>query len=352
MKRYLIIIILLSLASGASAADFGNLAVSVENLKRMDNSLDIQPVPVLYPPDRYSPPDDISTEYSAAFSVSDPGQSEALFRKLRGYRILFVPGFLSNLTVNPGFVEGSAESSGGGDYFNAQIAWLRAGGVDAWIVDIESEEGSQFNAKRITQSVISSPKPVIIVAHSKGGVDTLEALLSDNQTDGKVAGVITIQSPLLGTPVADFVLENGFLSTLLRRALITLGGSDRSLRDLSVKRRRSYFQDNSAAISGLTARTPFICFGSWVGSGGFTLGATHDYLQGLGMDNDGLVPARNTALPGSWTIAVGGLDHQITVKDNASSGFDRIRFLKTLLGLLDARISGIPRPVLAPAAEM
>lgn len=337
---------MLVLAGGARAADFGALAVNAGELMAMGGEQYLSPVPAIVLADeaRNRGVTDISAEYAALYSGGTV-QNKDFFNRLRGYRVLFVPGFLSDPTVNPALVDPRVKS--GGTYFTSQVAWLRALGVDAAIVGIESEASCKANAEKIAHSVLRSPKRVIIVAHSKGGLDTLEALLSDHGAAARAAGVITLQSPFAGSPVADCILENSFLSGLLRQALAILGGSDASLRDLSVKARSAYLQDKASAIAGLTMRVPFICFGSRVDSARSMLYATHRFLRQLGLANDGVVPEKNTALPGSWSVSAARIDHSMTVYDDIP-GFDRIKFLETLLKVLDARISFRPGGISAP----
>ncbi|MCX5792168.1 MAG: hypothetical protein NTY45_08150 [Elusimicrobia bacterium] len=285
---------------------------------------------------------DLTAEYLAAFSGSGPEKDETLLRTLRGYRILFVPGFLSDVMVNPALLDKRVKIRLG-TYFDSQIAWLRAGGVDARIVNIESEESVEFNAVRIAESINRSPLPVILIAHSKGGLDALEALLAWEKTAGKVSGVITIQSPFLGTPMADYVLKNRFFDTTLWAALALLGGSEMSLLDLSTDTREIYHRDNAAAIAGLTAKIPFICFGSWIDNDerqmDTELALIRDFLLAFGLNNDGVVPSGSALLPGAYSIVVEGPDHMVTVKDEARLNLDRIKFIKILLELLGARIA-------------
>ncbi len=284
-------------------------------------------------------PGDISAEYERIFPEKTRAQGGTVPLQLGEYRVLFVPGFLSNSSVAPELLDKSPQMPKK-PYFYSQIAWLRSNGIDARIVDIRSESSVVDNAARVAESVRRSPGPVIIVAHSKGGLDTLEALLAEPDLDAKVAGVITIQSPFKGTLIADYVLENWL--TTMWTALSILGGSELSLLDLTVDTRTRYQQDNAEGIAYLTARVPFVSFGSWVdnddGSMDTENAMIRNFLLEHGMKNDGVVPTESALLPGAYTITAGTPDHNATISESSRIPFDRIAFINTLFELLLARL--------------
>jgi len=275
--------------------------------------------------------------YVSVFKSVKSGFNAAQLEKLSAFRILFVPGFLSNsLQYSP-----KAEKGPLGlipTFFDEQLNWLRAQGLDAAIVPIESEAGIAHNAGLIQAAVKKSRKPVIMICHSKGGLDTLEGLLTSAAMRGKVKGAVFIQSPFYGSPIADLILKSDVSAIPAKVALQALGGSLKSLDDLAVKGRKDYQSRNADAILAVTSAIPVISFGSYKNKEknriDTVLKLFRDLMADAGIKNDGLVPVSSAMLPGSNKISVGGVDHAATVLAVAVPEFDRTRFIQTMLVML------------------
>ncbi|MEI7530009.1 MAG: tyrosine-protein phosphatase [Elusimicrobiota bacterium] len=310
-----------------------------------------------------APGTDITAEYKdilRSVAAARDRAGDIRYRQLSGYRILFVPGFMTNPSINPGLVYKSAgsgvapEGSFMPTYFYEQIKWLRANGLDAGIVKIESEAGIKYNANLIEAAIQLSPTPVIIISHSKGGLDTLETLVRRPNLRDKVKGLVSIQSPYYGTPIADWVLSHEHsLSPMSALVLKLMGGSMQSVNDLSVKSRLAYQAENADAIAAITAAIPTISFGAWKneekGVMDTNFETTRDLMLGWGIKSDGLVPVNSEMLQGANQIAVEGLDHLATVLEVKKPAFDRVDFFRTLLTLLMEK--GVPALEAAPKPE-
>ena len=148
---------------------------------------------------------------------------------------------------------------GGFISFYTQMRDFDARGVDYRSASLVSEafdtsESVEHNAAAILKLLRKTKKKVIIVSHSKGGLDTLHALLAAPELWGKtVIGWVALQAPFHGSPVADptFSAANDFL-------LEVLGGNGQSARDLRTETRAPYMEANAERISALTARIPVI----------------------------------------------------------------------------------------------
>jgi len=119
---------------------------------------------------------DITGKYSAALEALNKPFSQQQFNKLQNYKVLLVPGFLTRIELGLNI------------YFSNYINWFEQSGIDYEIVDMRTGSSMQENGAVIAQAVMDSPKPVILIAHSKGGTDTLEALLNYQQIQAKVKG--------------------------------------------------------------------------------------------------------------------------------------------------------------------
>ena len=66
-----------------------------------------------------------------------------------------------------------------------------------------------------------SGKQVLLLGHSKGGVDAAAALsLYWSELKGKVAGLALVQSPYGGTPVASDILREGQIADKETRRIV------------------------------------------------------------------------------------------------------------------------------------
>lgn len=118
----------------------------------------------------------------------------------------------------------------------------------------DTVESVEHNAAAILKVLRKTKKQVIIVSHSKGGLDTLDALIGAPKLWGDtVIGWIALQAPFYGSPAADptFSTANDFL-------LEALGGNGQSADDLKTETRKAYMLENEARIAALTARIPII----------------------------------------------------------------------------------------------
>ena len=150
-------------------------------------------------------------------------------------------------------------------YFDAQgIAYRNLSAVSE---AFDTSASVEHNAAALLKVLRRTKKQVIIVSHSKGSLDTLEALLGAPGLVGtKVIAWVAIQAPFYGSPVADstFAPVNGFL-------LEALGGNGQSVEDLKTKVREPYIEANKVRIEALTARIPVIsAYSTYEATGGVT----------------------------------------------------------------------------------
>ena len=276
--------------------------------------------------------DDLTKTYQQVWEDIDSHFTEATVQRLRGYTILFIPGFLSNAVIDMG------EKIRLGEYFDEQMTWLASLGIETERVDIESEGSPQENAIRIVRSIHASQKPVLILAHSKGGLDTLEALLTHKEILEKVRGFLPIQSPFFGSPLADWVSEDRVLNVVSKNLLEALGGTKASLESLQTGFRHDYFLLHESAIYEILEVIPTISISTWKKNEEWEWDSVLEWLRNImesrGILSDGAVPKESAIYPHTDFITLEGVDHVMTVMHCSISEFDRVRFTKTLLVLL------------------
>jgi len=244
--------------------------------------------------------------------------------ELKGYKILFVPGFLSNL------YDLSHTGMARQLYFSAQIEDLRTNGLDAELASTSGVGLPAENAKIIQEAVSASTMPVIIVAHSKGGIDSLEALISYTPMRRKVKGLVAIQTPFFGSEIADAILKRESFSEKAGDLMKKLGGNRETLSSLGTKTRKDYYGKRKGEIDRVASSIPVLSFATRLNKA-TPLKPLGDYLRGKGLESDGLVPVRSAMLPGAKRVIVDGSDHAMTVFRVPYGNMDRIAMTRTLL---------------------
>lgn len=254
-------------------------------------------------------------------------------KALRGYKVMLIPGYLGNLYP---------------DYYDDHLRWLAAIGVDHEKLAVNAGDRSAINGPIIAAAIRQSAKPVILITHSKGSVDALEALLSEAGVRAKVKGWLSLQGTFLGSPVADKLLDGSLINPLISSVILTfLGGTRESALDLTTGAAHTYYRKHAAAIAPLLREVPAIAFASAVDRTAHDQPATaleipHDLMAREGIRNDGLVPLEAAVLPGMDFVKVSGVDHIAPVMASRQP-LNRVRMTQALLLALGAPWRGLPR---------
>jgi hypothetical protein len=117
-----------------------------------------------------------------------------------------------------------------------------------------TSDGVEHNAAAILALLRNTDQKIVLVTHSKGSLDTLQALLEAPELWGDtVIGWVALQAPFFGSPLADPIPPsmNGLL-------LGALGGNGQSVEDLKTTTRGVYMARHRAQIEKLTATIPVI----------------------------------------------------------------------------------------------
>lgn len=266
--------------------------------------------------------------------VDDCALGAAQINVLRQHQVVLVPGYFSNL--DPA-------------YFAEQLRWFASIGVDREKAAIQPGQSVAINAKIVAAAIRKSQRPVILISHSKGSVDALEALRAEPSLHGKVRGWISLQGAFFGSPVADMLLDGSTLDPLLALAILGfIGGSVESAQGLTTGASRVYYRDHKTAIDAIVRGIPAIAFTSTLD--GTRNGARiktqleipHELMKRRGIRSDGLVPVDAAVLPGMNFVTVAGVDHIAPVMP-AAERFDRIRMTRSLLLLaLESQLRNLP----------
>ncbi|WP_239672779.1 esterase/lipase family protein [Mangrovibacillus cuniculi] len=159
---------------------------------------------------------------------------------------------------------------------------------------------------------------VVVVAHSKGGIDTQSAIVH-NGASPYIARVITLSTPHYGSQLADLAYSNG--ASWLASIIGSKNDATYSLQTGYMSYYRSQ-TDNRPERSSV----PFYTFGgtSWGGFGG-SLYWGGLYLSSYGQ-NDGAVTVTSSRLPYATELRVGKWDH-----GNIKTGTSTFNLFKSYL---------------------
>ena len=264
----------------------------------------------------------------AAKSSEAAATDRALAQMLEGKRVLIAYGLVGELLA--------AMHRFGVDYMKSQAAWLRRDiGAEVSVVRLATAAAVADNAHRIAEVLCQDERPAVVIAHSKGGLETLTALMNRRAAQ-RCAAFIAIQSPFLGSPVADFLVAAAPLHATVKGSLRLLrAGSGAGLHDLTTAARQSWMERHRDQIAGLVENIPTVCCATAVSKS--TIGPDRRYLalarwierQGFG-PNDGMVPVSSALLPGARHWVLGG-GHRGTV--SKGRGRDPVGLLRRLLAL-------------------
>ncbi|KAK3138036.1 hypothetical protein QOZ80_5AG0363650 [Eleusine coracana subsp. coracana] len=165
---------------------------------------------------------------------------------------LFIPGLFSNHSPL---------------YFINTKRFFSKMGLTCHVAKIHSEASVEKNALELKQYIEElywgSGKQVLLLGHSKGGVDAAAAIsLYWSELKGKVAGLALVQSPYGGTPVASDILREGQIADKETRRIMELivckliKGDIRALEDLTYDKRKDFISKHKLPVNEL----PIISF--------------------------------------------------------------------------------------------
>lgn len=228
-------------------------------------------------------------------------------------------------------------------YFTSTKATFLKMGLTCHIAKIHSEASVEKNARELKEYIEEvywgSKKRVLLLGHSKGGVDAAAALaMYWPELRDKVAGLALAQSPYGGSPIASDIMREGqigdyFNVRKLMEILIckVIKGDLQSLEDLTYEKRKEFLKKHhlpkelpvvsfhteaniSPAVLATLSRVAHAELPSFAQNStatvlpvvvplGATLAACAQLLQTrYGEKSDGLVTCRDAEVPGSVVV--------------------------------------------------
>jgi protein tyrosine phosphatase (PTP) superfamily phosphohydrolase (DUF442 family) len=278
---------------------------------------------------------DQTEAFTQAFKEFSAGSFED-WSKLRKYKVILVPGFLSDQISRLDFLPDFEWKSS--PPFSRQIEWLKKEEVEYEYLQIATQKSIEFNLPAIRKALSESEKPVIFFTHSRGGLDVLEVLLTaDRKQKAKVRGWVAFQSPFQGTPMADQFLLNPALQWTADNLLHIVQGDLQCVKDMSSFERKAYLKRQEQELQQLLARIPVLSLGTWkpnLKGIDTSLEIQRDFLERLGYETDGLIPWQSAILPGSNYVFLKGVDHTSTIHSESLGAMDSVLLAKSFFKIL------------------
>jgi triacylglycerol lipase len=213
-------------------------------------------------------------------------------------------------------------------YFRGVSRRLMSVGAEVHRPRVSSSASIAVRAEEFARMVRMIPaKKVNVIAHSMGGLDARYAIARLGLSD-RIATLVTIGTPHLGTPLADLGTK---LTDILRiKALIGRVVDIKGLYDLTTER-MSAFNRDIANVDG-------VHYVSVIGRierkrANPLLWPSHMYLSERAGENDGIVPSASQG----WGEVLREIEADHWAQVGWSPGFDALAFYEELLRELRGR---------------
>lgn len=216
---------------------------------------------------------------------------------LEGVRVVAVPGFLTECVA---FLS---------DVLTDALAHLRNLGADTLQAKLDGRGGAAHNALQLRDQIMALPEGelVILLAMSKGAVDTQEMLLLYPETRKRVRAVVSLVGAVCGSPLAHFAPD--WLKWVERAVpMPTCKCHDGAAVESLMPETRAAFLKANPPVSG----PRYYSLGAAVGSvAGMSKGMMAPYraLCSISALNDGQMLLADQILPGSEFLGVLDCDH-------------------------------------------
>lgn len=273
--------------------------------------------------------------------------TEAELSALKKHQFIFIPGILSESFVR-GDHRGPLDFSRiTRDYFGTHLNYLRKLSLSAKRLKASSVDVKE-TIHEIEELFEDEQASFIFIAHSLGGMALLDYLLLNPESWGRVAGIIFLQAPFTGAPMATVVQKYPFLSRLFPVAHT----STEVVNYLSVETRRDFITRNKNSILDLVSRIRTVTVGGVV-NGYKTLFSPSvsiirtgcleavrgrcvgpRFYNGPFDQSDGMVPFEASKLPDTNFVRLEGVDHGETVLKIPYRNLDQRHFTAALLRLV------------------
>ncbi len=198
-------------------------------------------------------------------------------------------------------------------YMDENQQALAALGFQTGRAGIDTDGAVADNAAVLAQALADRPdRSVVVVAHSKGGVDLMAALALFPAVARALRAVVLLQSPLGGSPVATDLLRSPELARSANAILREVSAmAPAAVQDLTYASRSAFRAQHPFPPAG---GPPVLCVASASHAPLAVTALVADYIElRYAQPSDGLVCPGDAVLPGVAAVSLQGLDHASSV---------------------------------------
>jgi triacylglycerol lipase len=286
---------------------------------------------------------DLSLQFDEAYKSNVPLTLQEQ-QSLKDYNFYLIPGILSESFLREDTRSHFNFSCFTKDYFGGQLRTLDKKYKFA-TKQLSSSSSSvdeiRKNIRDGIEEAIKENRKSFFITHSLGGLALLEELVFNEHYQEAVAGIIFLQSPFHGTPVADIFLKYPFQSKFwLKPLLPIINTSEETIQYMSPMNRLLFMSAEKENILKLIHKIPVITVGGVV-NGYKSLFSPSIYFQkkyGFTGESDGMVPFESSLLESVDFIKLQGVDHGELVVRIPYSNFKQEDLTESLLRLMLPRL--------------
>lgn len=300
--------------------------------------------------------EDLSTRFEEMYKANRPLSPEQI-QELKEVDFYLVPGIISE-----SFIRGDRRavldfSILTREYFSSQLKILKKRGLKVKRLSASSfsVDETKENIRLALSDSRASGRKTFFITHSLGGIALLEELVETGHED-ELSGIIFIQTPFHGAPVADVYLSYPYqIDKWLNPVLPFFHTSVETLQKLSMKNRIEYMEKEEERIKSLLEKIPVMTVAGLTNNYRTVFKPSVDLIEfgcvktffnkcltkklydGPYDQSDGMVPVESSKLLDSDFVVLAGADHGETVVNVPFRTFSKKRLTEALLKVFLSR---------------
>ena len=206
---------------------------------------------------------------------------------------------------------------------------LLSQGYDVRLFEVDGLSGHDNNAQQISDHISGLPKkdqkrPIILIGYSKGAVDVLQAVTTQEKLKERVVAVVSVAGAVGGSPLANSAKQAhlNLLKYIPMSGCET--GDNKAIETLHTETRKTWLED-----SILPDNLKYYSVISYPDEDKISLGLklTHNKLADIDSRNDGQIIFYHQLIPNSSLLAFVNADHwAMSIPVARQSFLNRISF--------------------------
>jgi hypothetical protein len=198
-------------------------------------------------------------------------------------------------------------------------------------------ESLEDSAQDLIAKLLHLRGSLTIVAHGRAGNVALHALIKSKALQSKVNKLMLVQSPIWGTPIADFLTGHSLMSWVTKAACLLIRLPVAAVEEMSEFNRQVYMILNRSAISELLSNCEVTTIGTtfqWKAKPEGWLQKLLHFFNGLiakqSGPNDGWVPEKSTRISNEAHHSIDQVTHLGSIKalQNSNAQNEKAMILK------------------------